>query len=983
VQDASREQDAEPSKPALQIQEHEQLIKSAYSGVKGELEKLKEGVIVLVPCGCSRGKLLELLIKQSEGLFSKAYVYRGFRIEAEEIKQRVERYESLQELDKLKKRKGELVIVVPESSWDAVYLRSMLGKRVKLLYLPELYEKAIKEVKGFSEEVCKLAKVEHPRLRRMFEVKAEGLSSTLLREWGEKLDDLEKGKKAILELSPRKLGLRDYLRDITREVSKVALAAHVSTLIVSGIPFLLIVGKLLFSTRISFLALNLLDRAGSTIKSGIRDLLAVTPGLSKLSVDKLVEALSAGILRTWLEGMARDELVEGIAKLAVKARGAEPYLDRKELETVWDQVALRWGLPTSLFKDLIRKLAEMMRGESGTEEELERRIRQKIEDRISEIEKEIAEMRREIDDIKERLEVLEEERIIQYANDEDELIEALKIEWVKKREPVVSDSLREKIEEAVEHVKKGEKVCIIGEAGVGKTTALYLACLHLMSEGIRLRISGIRGRGVLVVDNVGAKRGFLRDLERFCITPVIASIRASEWRPGVWYEIRIEPEDQRPKLREMFISMLKANEVEYMEEAVDEIMKRDPTPIFLSTVAEDFKKKKMSIEDVSRIPKDLYEYIAKVINESGDDLAAAILYCIAKTKTGWLYRDQLEILRELLKKEGILKGSGRYEKLLAKLNESFGIRHDVWRDVITLDTERLPESLISSAEMDVVRRIWKYGEGLIRLTKKACKESLNHIKDMEAREAANLAKRALENFPDLSEDAFRIALEEKEDKRDLILDVIAIEAPDPLMRIEIDKAEKLAYEINAPNAEAVLFGRLSSYYRDLASKDKRFLPDLAMTLNNLGVALGKKGLLDDAIKRYDEALKIYRDLAERDKRFLPDLAGTLNNLGNALYKKGLLDDAIKRYDEALKVMEPLSDRPWFWDIISESHIRIALLERDKKGAAEHLCAALKMLTDERAPKTYYLEVLLEDCISYLKKIPEELIPEECREKLVK
>jgi hypothetical protein len=64
----------------LQIQKHEQLIKSAYSGVKGELERLKEGVIVLLPCGCSRGKFLELLLKQSEGLFSKAYVYRGFSL---------------------------------------------------------------------------------------------------------------------------------------------------------------------------------------------------------------------------------------------------------------------------------------------------------------------------------------------------------------------------------------------------------------------------------------------------------------------------------------------------------------------------------------------------------------------------------------------------------------------------------------------------------------------------------------------------------------------------------------------------------------------------------------------------------------------------------------------------------------------------------------------------------------------------------------
>jgi tetratricopeptide (TPR) repeat protein len=510
-----------------------------------------------------------------------------------------------------------------------------------------------------------------------------------------------------------------------------------------------------------------------------------------------------------------------------------------------------------------------------------------------------------------------------------------------------------------------------------------------MSEGIRLRTSGIRGRGVLAVDNIGAKIGFSRDLERFCTTPVIASIRASEWRPGVWYEIRIEPEDQRPKLREMFISMLKANEVKYTEEAIDEIMKRDPTPVFLSTVAEDFKEKKMSIEDVSRIPKDLYEYIAKVINESGDDLAAAILYCIAKTKTGWLYREQLEILRKLLKKKRVFKGSGRYEKLLAKLNESFGIRHDVWRDVITLDTERLPESLISSAEMDVVRRIWKYGEGLTRLTKEACKESLNRIKNMKASDAANLAKRALENFPDLSEYAFRIALEVKEDKRDFILDMIAIEAPEPLMNIEIDEAEKLAYEImRGPNVKIVLFGRLYSHYRDLASRDERYLPNLAKTLTILGGVLVVKGMLDDGINKLEEAIRIHKAFPSEEWTYLPNLALMLSNLGGALLNKGMLDDAIERYEEALKVLEPLSDRPWLWDLISGCHIGIALslLEGDKKGAAEHLCTALKMLTDERAPETLTSKWLtskwlLEVCISYLKEIPEELIPEECREKL--
>ncbi|MDK2373260.1 MAG: tetratricopeptide repeat protein, partial [Candidatus Korarchaeota archaeon] len=92
------------------------------------------------------------------------------------------------------------------------------------------------------------------------------------------------------------------------------------------------------------------------------------------------------------------------------------------------------------------------------------------------------------------------------------------------------------------------------------------------------------------------------------------------------------------------------------------------------------------------------------------------------------------------------------------------------------------------------------------------------------------------------------------------------------------------------------------YYRELAARDGRFLPDLAMTLNNLGAALADKGRLDEAIERYGEALEIRRELAARDGRFLPDLAGTLNNLGNALARKGRLDEAIERYGEALEIL---------------------------------------------------------------------------------
>jgi len=43
---------------------------------------------------------------------------------------------------------------------------------------------------------------------------------------------------------------------------------------------------------------------------------------------------------------------------------------------------------------------------------------------------------------------------------------------------------------------------------------------------------------------------------------------------GGWHDIRIEIEDQRPKLREMFISMLNANNVKYTEDVVDDMIEK-------------------------------------------------------------------------------------------------------------------------------------------------------------------------------------------------------------------------------------------------------------------------------------------------------------------------------------------------------------------------------------------------------------------------
>ena len=69
----------------------------------------------------------------------------------------------------------------------------------------------------------------------------------------------------------------------------------------------------------------------------------------------------------------------------------------------------------------------------------------------------------------------------------------------------------------------------------------------------------------------------------------------------------------------------------------------------------------------------------------------------------------------------------------------------------------------------------------------------------------------------------------------------------------------------------------------------RLKPDYAEAHNNLGVALGGKGQMDEAIRQFQEAI-----------RLKPDYAEAHYNLGLALGRKGQTDEAIRHFEAALK-----------------------------------------------------------------------------------
>ena len=76
----------------------------------------------------------------------------------------------------------------------------------------------------------------------------------------------------------------------------------------------------------------------------------------------------------------------------------------------------------------------------------------------------------------------------------------------------------------------------------------------------------------------------------------------------------------------------------------------------------------------------------------------------------------------------------------------------------------------------------------------------------------------------------------------------------------------------------------------------RLKPDDAEARNNLGNALSSKGQLDEAICQYQEAVRLKLDNAEAH-----------NNLGNALSSKGQLDEAISQFQEAFRLKPDFAD----------------------------------------------------------------------------
>jgi tetratricopeptide (TPR) repeat protein len=97
-------------------------------------------------------------------------------------------------------------------------------------------------------------------------------------------------------------------------------------------------------------------------------------------------------------------------------------------------------------------------------------------------------------------------------------------------------------------------------------------------------------------------------------------------------------------------------------------------------------------------------------------------------------------------------------------------------------------------------------------------------------------------------------------------------------------------------------------YRRLAAQHPdAFLPDLAMSLNNLGNRLSEMGRRAEALQATQEAVDLYRRLAaQHPDAFLPDLARSLGAYGLVLRGLGRSAEAAAAFAEGLRAILPFA-----------------------------------------------------------------------------
>jgi len=394
----------------------------------------RSGIFILASPGCSRGRLVTVLLRR--GLVDVVYAYGGFGSKVgDDVRGRVNEFGSIDELaGKLGSVNGR-VAVVARSTTDAIRLRNKLGN-AEVIYLPKYYEDAAKEV--LSGGAPGVARVRHEGL-------GEGISPSMLRE------DLPSDVvESIRKLSPGKGDLKDVIKDFLKKAPKDV----ANQIVITGLSFLLGVGAPV-------------SLAGSL-------------------VGRFVEI----VVDRWRKN--RDEVIGGFVMLVGVAREVRKYLGKEQFEAVFDEVAYEWGLNIEEFTNTITNIANIAEGKPLTEED----IKKIINDNLESIEKELNEVKTKVEGLLVSAKVFyiyDVENGLLYSNFIVEGGVPKIITWAgtakneqNKQSELETDlvdvgEFRKVAEEVFSRLVKDGRVVLIGPRGIGKSTlATYVAWRSLL-----------------------------------------------------------------------------------------------------------------------------------------------------------------------------------------------------------------------------------------------------------------------------------------------------------------------------------------------------------------------------------------------------------------------------------------------------------------------------------------------------------------------
>ena len=154
------------------------------------------------------------------------------------------------------------------------------------------------------------------------------------------------------------------------------------------------------------------------------------------------------------------------------------------------------------------------------------------------------------------------------------------------------------------------------------------------------------------------------------------------------------------------------------------------------------------------------------------------------------------------------------------------------------------------------------------------------------------------------------------------------------------KYARLLQSLNDFKKAKTHYEKVLQELRELSKQNQEaYKPDVAMTLNNLGILFSDTNKLKQAQDYYEEALVIRQDLAKQNpEAYKPDVAMTLNNLGTLFGDTNKLKQAQAHFEEALEICRELAEqKPEAYNpyvAMTLNNLVILYLELKKKGDAE-------------------------------------------------